>query len=164
MKKLHLSEKDRVVVVTLVVLLFFSIVCFCAEFKNIKENEKSIANTVPVIATVEDIALEYREEVQWNSGAGDDVDKEVIQVPYYVYRLMYTHEGKEYRIGYTGYIEGDSEIGAQVQLMIDSTDPLNIIDNTQKKRDFFFGWMFLVIFAAVFVIWLLVRSRRKKDR
>lgn len=90
--------------------------------------------------------LRFREEVKWDSGAGDDVANEITQVPYYTYSVTYTYEGKEYHCTTGGYFSSvELEKGTPVEITIDAADPEYVITETQTgKSDLFLGWFYFL--------------------
>ena len=100
-------------------------------------------NAVAVVATVEDVHVQYREVTHRNMGAGDYFDEEVRKIPYYTYSISYTFEGEEYRCCYNGQSHtGELVEGGQIGLRIDSTNPEYIIP-ADEKADFLFAGLFL---------------------
>ena len=126
-------------------------------------------NAVTVVATVVDSYLQFREEVKWNAGAGDDVDKEVIKHPYRIHRLSYEYNGVEYMCGYGGsWSSSTIEMpkGTEVELLIDPYDPETVFDEyyVPKKASYFGTYFFLSIFLIILSVWVFkeIKYRRKR--
>ena len=150
--------------VLLSILLFFTILGFSVGINKLSEYTNYTKNAVTVMATVEKAHLQYREEIDWTFGAGDDIEEVVKQIPYYTYSISYTFEGKEYHRGYNGTShDGELIEGGKIEIVIDASDPEHIITEGQNgKGDIFFACIFLSIFIIVLAIWIRRRIRANK--
>lgn len=160
-----MNKRDIKYVIVLISIAFFTILGFVFGICDLIEYNNTVENAVTVLATVESAHLQYREEVHWNAGVGDDVDKEVTRVPYYTYSISYTFEGKEYHCGYDGNSHiGEMIEGEQIEIVIDSNNPEHMITDKQKgKANFFFAYMFLSFFIVTLFIWIIRRYKVHKQ-
>ena len=164
MKTLGFKKRDIKYIVVLLVCAVFMVTGFVEGAKDAAEYNRLSQNAVTVTAFVEDSFMSVREEVDWDSGAGDDVDKTVTKIPYYTHRVSYTYEGKEYTGTYGGYYHTtDLAKGTPVEIVIDASNPEQQIDGKPTgKGNFASACIFLCIFLAVLITWLIRRKKYHK--
>ena len=170
MKKHKKSKGDWKYLIPLVLIAILTVSSVVSGIKKNAEYDEYIIrreHAVTVVATVDSSYLQFREEVKWHTGAGDDVDKEVIRHPYRVHKLLYTYNGKEYSTVYGGaWSSSTLEMpkGTEIELMIDPNDPETVFyeNYSSNKSNFFSTWLCLVLFFTVLAIWIFKVLKRRK--
>lgn len=168
MKKQSKKASNLKYIIALILIAFVTINTF---IDGVKQNEKyrnyinGRNSAVSVVATVQSSYLGFWDEVEWNAGAGDDVDKEVITHQYRIHLLTYEYKGKEYTCNY-GNSFSDIEMpkGTEVEILIDPANPENVFDEhyTPRKSSFFVTWLCLAVFLLVLVLWGVKSFKRRQ--
>lgn len=161
MKPFSLKKRDLKYILALLLLAILIITSIADTIKDTEAYNKRTQNAVTVTATVGDSFQHFRKEVDWYSGAGDDVEKEVTMVPYYTYQISYTFEGKEYTCTDGGTTA--MRKGTQTEVVIDAENPEQLLTISDlSKPDFDTVWIYLCIFFLILLIWLVRKYKVHK--
>ena len=164
MKPFSFKKRDLKYILVLLLLVILIISSIVETMEDTEAYYEHMQNAVTVTATVGDSFQHFRKEVDWYSGAGDDVEKEVSMVPYYTYQISYTFEGKEYTCTDGGYNHTTAmRKGMQTEVVIDAENPEQLLTiRDLSKPDFDIVWIYLCIFFLILLIWLIRKFKVHK--
>ncbi len=159
-------------ILVLVLIAVLAVYSFISESASISNYEKERddyyrrkENAVTVVAVYEQSFTGVDEKVNWNMGAGDDVNKEVEKTVYSTNKYTYTYNGKEYSYAVRTASTVRLPEGTTMDLLIDPNDPETVFEDyyPESRPDRIYTWVFSILFFAVLVLWVILAFVQRKE-